>query len=100
MVGGEDRDQKEAKDEFGEFLPEERSFIADRFGLALTGPIDGIRENDESDHGVAGGFDKHGKLGGSVGIESACCGGFGSIVHREAGPDTVGLIGEMEGVAD
>ena len=100
VVGGKNGDEKEAEDELGEFLPEESGFVADGFGLALAGPIDGVGENDETDHGVARGFGEDGEFAGGVGIESAGGGGFGGVVHGEAGPETVGLVREMEGMAE
>ncbi len=100
VVGGKNGDEEKAQDEFGEFLPEEGGFVADSFGLALAGPIDGVGKNDEADHGVAGGLGEDGEFAGSVGIESAGGGGFGGVVHGEAGPEAVGLVGEMERVAD
>src|SRR5208283_3731614 len=100
VVGGENGNENKAEDELGEFLPEEGGFVADSFGLALAGPVDGVGQNDEADHGVARGFDEDGKFGGGVGIESASGGGFGGVVYGEAGPETVGLIGEMERVTD
>ena len=69
-------------------------------GLAFAGPVDGVGENDETDQGVARGLGEDGEFGGGVGIKRTGGGGFGGIVYRKTGPDAVGVIGEMEGVAD
>ena len=81
-------------------MPEEGGFVADCLGLAFAGPVDRVGEDDEADEGVASGLGEDGEFGGGVGIESAGGGGFGGVVDGEAGPDAVGVIGEMEGVAD
>src|SRR6266567_3217481 len=77
MVGRQNRDQQEAEDELGEFLPEERGLIPYRLSLAPAGPIDGISEHHKSDHGVACGFDEDRELACGIGIERASGGAYG-----------------------
>jgi hypothetical protein len=98
--GGERGDQQESQNKFREFLPEEGGFVSDGLGLATTGPIDGVGEDDETDESVASGLGEDGELCGGVGIESASGGGFGGIVDGETRPNAIGVIREMEGVAD
>jgi hypothetical protein len=98
--GGKRRDQQESQNKFRKFLPEKGGFVADGFGLAAARPIDGIGEDDETDEGIASGLGEDSEFGGSVGIQSAGSSGFGGIVDGESGPDAIGVIGEMKGVAD
>src|ERR1700722_14346285 len=100
MIGGQDGDQQESQDEFGEFLPEEGGFVFYGFGLALTGPVDGVGQNDEDDQGVACGLGEEGKFAGGGGVEGSCGGSFGSVVYRETSPEAVGMIAEMQRVTD
>ncbi len=81
-------------------MPQEGGFVADGFGLAAAGPIDGVGEDDEADEGVASGLGEDSELGGRVGVESAGGGGFGSVIDGETGPDAVCVISKMECVAD
>src|SRR3977135_3060561 len=39
VVGGQDRNEQESKDEFREFLPEKSCLVAHRLGLPLAGPV-------------------------------------------------------------
>src|ERR1700722_17642535 len=100
MIGGQDGDQQEAQDEFGEFLPQEGGFVLYGFGLALAGPVDGVGQDYETDHGVAGGLGEDGEFACGVRVEGARGGGFGGVVYGQAGPKTVGVVTEMEPVAD
>jgi hypothetical protein len=96
----EQRDQQEAEDELGEFRPEEGGFVLDLRGLALGGPVDGVAKDDEADQGVAAGLGEDGDLAGGVGVERAGRGGLGGVVYGEAGPDAVGMVGEVQRVSD
>ena len=69
-------------------------------GEALSHPLDGVGEDDEADEGVAAGLGEYGVLSGGVGVESAGGGGFGGVVDGEAGPEAVGVVAHVEGVAD
>src|SRR5271154_32794 len=100
LVGGQHRDEQEAEDELGKLLPEKGCLVADRFCLALAGPVDGVGEHDEADHGVSRGLYEDGEFPGGVGVESACSGGFGGVVHREACPYAVGAVTQVEEMAD
>ena len=46
------------------------------------------------------GLGQHGDLAGGVGVERAGGGGFGGVVDGEAGPQAVGLVAQVERVAD
>ncbi len=98
--GGEDGDEQKTEDELREFLPKEGGFVGDDAGLAAGRVIDGVGEDNEADEGVAGGFDEDGEFSGGVGIECAGGSGFGGVVDGEAGPGAIGVIAEMERVAD
>ena len=103
--GGEQRDDEEAEDELGEFLPEEGGFVVELLGGGAAGeavahPLDGVGEDDEADEGVAAGLGEDGVLAGGVGVEGSGGGGFGGVVDGEAGPEAVGVVGHVEGVAD
>src|SRR5262249_30289605 len=100
LVSRKDRNQQEAQNEFGEFLPQERGLVGDGFCLALTGPVNRIGKDDKSDHCVSCGLSQHSQLSGCVGVKRAGCSCFGGIIDGEAGPKTVGVIAEMEPVAD
>ncbi len=95
--GGEERDDQEAEDELGEFLPEEGGFVVELFGGGAAGetfadPEDRVAEDNEADEGVAAGLGEDGELAGGVGVEGPGGGGFGGVVDGETGPDAVGVM--------
>src|SRR5580704_13717585 len=100
MIRSQDGDQQEAQDEFGEFLPEEGGFVLYGFGLSLAGPVDGVGQDYEANHGVAGGLGQDGEFACGVGVEGTSGGGFGGVVYGQAGPEAVGVVAEMEPMAD
>ena len=68
--------------------------------LSARGPVEGVTENDEADHGVARRLGKNRNFAGSVGIESAGGSGFGGVVYREAGPQAVCFVAQVQRVAN
>ena len=91
---------KKSQHELGELLPQERGLVRDLLRLAARGPIEGVAEDHESDDGIARGLGKDGDLAGGVGVERACSGGLRGVVDRESGPHAVGVIAEVQRVAD
>ena len=78
LIRGEYGNEQETQDELGEFLPQERGFVARRFGLALAGPIDCVSQDNESDHGVARGFHE---------ISGIAWSGRGKVKHVDVSVD-------------
>jgi len=98
--GGENRDGDEPEDELGELLPEEEGLVLDGGGLSLGGPVDGVAEDDEAEEGRPRGLGEDGEASGSVAVDGSGDGGFGGVIDGESGPDAVGLLAHVQGVAD
>jgi len=97
---GEYRDEQEAQDEFGKLRPEESGLVLDLRRLTLGGPVDGIAKDNKADEGIAAGLSENGDLAGCVGVKGSGSGGLSGVVHGKAGPDAIGVVGEMQRVAD
>lgn len=99
-IRGKDGDQQETEHELRKLLPEKRGLVRYSPGLASAGPVDRVGKYNEADHGVASCLGQHRKLPRSVRVQRASGGSFGGVVHREAGPQAVGVVAQMEGMAD
>src|SRR5206468_9613181 len=77
LIGSKNRDQQKAEHKLWKFLPKKRGTVGDGFGFALAGPIDGVGEHYEADHGVASGLGEHGEFACGVGIKSTGRGRLG-----------------------
>ena len=69
-------------------------------GFFFAGPVDRVTENDEADHGVAGGFCEDGDFARGVGVEISGGGDFGGVVDAEAGPEAVAQVAHVQPVTD
>src|SRR5271167_621780 len=65
------REHEESEHELRELVPQERSFVADVSGLSALCPVDGVGENHEADHGIAGGLGQHSDFARRIGVEGA-----------------------------
>ncbi len=81
-------------------MPQEGGLVRDQVRLAARGPIESVAEDHESDDGIACCLGKDGDLAGGVGVERTCSGGLRCIVDRESGPHAVGVIAEVQCVAN
>src|SRR6202007_3438331 len=64
------------------------------------GPVDGVGEHDEADEGRARSFREDRDAAGFIAVEGAGDRGLGGVVDGEAGPDAIGLLAHVQGVAD
>src|SRR5713226_3170203 len=96
----ENRNQQEAENELRKFLPEECGLVPDHLGLPAAGPVNRIGEHDEADHRVARGLRENGQFAGRVGVKRTGGSGFGGVVDREPRPQAVGVIAEVQRVAN
>ena len=66
----------------------------------MIGPVDGVGEHNEADHGIASGLGENGELACRVGIEGTGGSGFGSVVDGQASPEAISAIAEVKPVAN
>ena len=84
---------------FGNFL-QGSGLVADCMRFAARRPVKSIAEHDEANQRVARCFGQDGYLAGGVGIERAGGGGLCGVVDGQTRPQAVGLVAQMQRVAD